>query len=381
MVAIAPRRKLLTLAAVTNGRRQWLSVLRVSVVAAALGLIAATFRDVEFERVGILFGAAGPALAWVVVPMGVSLFIESAGWAAAFRGSGRRVPLLGLFRVRVTSEALALTLPAGMLFCESTKPFLLATHCGLEPEASIAGMAARKYLLLVSQAAYISGFALLGAAQLEQASAYLFAAPGLSSAVLVVGVLVGASAAGCALLLHRGRLGQRAFAGLSRLPVRALRALLERNRARFAQTDGELRKYFVRASATTPLCAPLFLAAWVLEAVETYLILRLLGVELSFGAVGAIEVTVSFLRHVSFVLPAGIGVQDLGYVTFLYAAGVRDPLIVGAGFTLTKRAKEGAWALLGYVLLAADLRSARSLAAAGGATAAYAAPRLEADVA
>lgn len=324
----------------------------------AFGLLAFTFRDVQVDRVGaLLLQVGGPALLWALVPMGVALFVESVGWAGAFRSLGRRVPLLGLFRVRITSEALALTLPAGMLFCESTKPFLLARHCGLATETSIAGMAARKYLLLVSQAAYLTIFGLLGAPYLEQASVGVVGVGGLSMWVLGAGVLVGGTAFGSAQLLHRGRVAERALEMLSRVPLRPLRGLLERSRFRFARTDGELRRFFSRSHAGTPACALAFLASWMLEAFETYLILRLLGVELSFWAVGGFEVALSFLRHVTFVLPAGIGVQDLGYVAFLQALGVSDPLVVGAGFVLVKRAKEAAWALLGFALLAADLRA------------------------
>jgi glycosyltransferase 2 family protein len=339
-----------------QGRFGWL---RLTGVVVAFGLFAFTFRNVQLAQVGaLLFTVGGPALLWALVPMGVALLAESVGWAGAFRSLGHRVPLLGLYRVRVTSEALALTLPAGMLFCESAKPFLLARHCRLATESSIAGMAARKYLLLVSQAAYLLIFGLLGAPHLEQASLAVVGVGGLSTWVIGAGVLVGLSALVSAQLLHRARVAERALEMLSRLPLRALRRLLESSRARFAQTDGELRRFFSRSHPRTPVCALAFLASWMLEAFETYLILRLLGVELSFWAVGGFEVALSLLRHVTFLLPAGIGLQDLGYLAFLRALGVSDPLVTGAAFVLVKRAKEATWALLGFALLAADLRAA-----------------------
>jgi uncharacterized membrane protein YbhN (UPF0104 family) len=164
--------------------------LRIAGAGVALGVLVWTFRHVDFARVhGLLERVSGWGLAAVLVPMGASLFSESLGWAWAFRSFGRPVPLLGLFRVRVTSEALALTLPAGVLFCESIKPFLLGRHCGLPAETSIAGMGARKYLLLVSQAVYLTLFGVLGAASLEVASLGLFGMPGLSYAVPGAGLL------------------------------------------------------------------------------------------------------------------------------------------------------------------------------------------------
>ncbi len=339
----------------------WLRGLGVVVAVVLLGL---TFRNLDISAVSEVLGRTrGLSLLWVLVPMGCALTLESLGWAWAFRRSGHAVPFWGLWRARVTSEALALTLPAGMLFCESSKPFLLARHCGLGTEVSLAAMAVRKYLLLASQSVYISGFALLGAPFLERASVGIIGRSGLALGLLGLGgaVLVVAIASGVS--LRDGRIAERVRRTLARLPVKALRGSLEKSRGSFAVTDGELRK-FLRGPlwfASTP--ALLFLSSWVLEAVETYLILRLLGVDLSFEAVAALEVALSFLRHATFLLPAGLGVQDLGYIAFLRALGASDPLTMGAAFVLIKRAKECAWAALGYALLASDLRADGALAA------------------
>jgi hypothetical protein len=65
------------------------------------------------------------------------------------------------------------------------------------------------------------------------------------------------------------------------------------------------------------------------------------------------------------VLPAGLGVQDLGYVLFLRALGVADPLVTGAAFSLIKRGKEALWIAVGYAcLLSSRRRSVPALAEA-----------------
>jgi uncharacterized membrane protein YbhN (UPF0104 family) len=91
-------------------------------------------------------------------------------------------------------------------------------------------------------------------------------------------------------------------------------------------------------------------ASWLFEAVESYLMLRLLGVELSFAAVLAIEAVVSFARHVLIVVPAGVGVQDVGYVALLAALGVHDAVTLGAAFAVLKRSKEAFWAVVGLTM-------------------------------
>ena len=92
--------------------------------------------------------------------------------------------------------------------------------------------------------------------------------------------------------------------------------------------------------------------------------------ELDFFSIASIEVLLSFLKNVVFVLPAGLGIQDVGYVSCLSALGVSDALTLGAAFSALKRGKELFWAAIGYALLASESRPALTTV-----------PRLSVDVA
>jgi len=59
---------------------------------------------------------------------------------------------------------------------------------------------------------------------------------------------------------------------------------------------------------------------------------------------------VTLLRSIAFMVPAGLGVQDAGYVAFLAAFGVPEAATVGVAFVLIKRAKELFWIAMGFVL-------------------------------
>ena len=93
------------------------------------------------------------------------------------------------------------------------------------------------------------------------------------------------------------------------------------------------------------------LAAWLMDSVETWLILRVLGVRIGFFSVYAFEPGLSLVRSMAFFVPAGLGVQDLGYFAFFNALGVPDAMGVGAAFVLLKRTKELFWVIVGYSLL------------------------------
>lgn len=332
------------------------SVIRVVGLSLAVFTLLWTFRDAEPRRVSALLSRVGGAGLLILVPQLCSLFVESVGWRLAFEAMGRRLSLFGLFRARLATEALAQTLPMGVVFCESMKPVLLARTCGADLSTSLAGMAARKWLLAGSQSVYVAGFALLAWPVLAGISSAVLGRSGLPHALAAAALLLFALAAGGYVVLAHGRLASRLHAWLSKLPFGWLRARLEPLGVRCAHTDGQLRTFFASAFHS-PLPFLAFLSGWLFEAAETFIILALLGVHLPWATLGALEVSASFLRNVAFVVPAGLGVQDVSYLAFLRALGVPDALNVAMAFSLLKRSKECFWAVCGYVVLGLDLRA------------------------
>jgi hypothetical protein len=217
-------------------------------------------------------------------------------------------------------------------------------------------MAARKWLLLGSQALYVGGFAVLGFGVLRRISSAVVGGSALPYLMVGSALLLALLALLSFVLLSRGRVASRVYALLARIPVARFRAALSASHEKFSHTDGELERFFASA-LRSPLPVLAFLMGWLLEAAETVLILRLLGVELPLVTIGATEVAASFLRNVAFVVPAGLGIQDAGYLAFLSALGVPDTLNVTAAFLLLKRSKECCWAAIGYLVLGIELRA------------------------
>src|SRR5262249_61957944 len=81
----------------------------------------------------------------------------------------------------------------------------------------------------------------------------------------------------------------------------------------------------------------------------TWLLGRLVGIDLPIANVIAREASVVFARNVAFFVPAGLGVQDAGYLAFLGAYGVAPQL--ATAFVLAKRVKELVWTAAGYLIL------------------------------
>ena len=349
-----------------------LLALRVASGLCALSLLVWTFHGVDFAKVSASMtniGAVG--LVFILLPALLALCLECMGWSRVFQRLGQRVELRTLLRVRLMTEAVAQTLPLGVIWAESLKPALLGRHAGMPTSRAVAGLIARKYLLVSSQAVYVALLSACGVATLHRLARSLTGHAELAWGAFAVSGVLCLLALGISGGLARGRVADRVFALLRRVPHARLQHGLRLRQASFTHTDSLTERYFAAGFVQTTLApGAFFLCGWLCESLETFLILRLLGVELDFFTVASIEVLLSFLKNVLFVLPAGIGVQDVGYVSCLAALGVPDALTVGAAFSALKRGKELFWAAVGYALLASETRPALTTA-----------PRLSVDVA
>lgn len=310
---------------------------------------------------------AGPILALGLVPFFVQLALDALAWRALLAGLGRRVAWRRLLAVRLATEAVLLTVPGGSLVGESLKPYLLRRVADVPIAETVATVAVKRALLTVALATYLALAWLTGRTLYAAASASVTGTAHLAGYVAGVAALV-AGLGGLALAaLLSATFADRVRRALSRLPSRRLSAALERRRAAFQVADDALVR--LRRPAVLATGFGLLVTVWLCEAVETYLLLRLVGVELALPHVLAIEAVVVVARNAAFFVPAGLGVQDAGYLAFLGASGVAPAL--SAAFLVAKRGKELVWIAVGYgVLVVLDRRypavSAVSVAVQGG---------------
>ncbi len=335
-----------------------LVALRVVSGLSAVALLVWTFRAVDLARVWQSITNVGLlGLVLIAAPELLSLALECLGWGRVFETLGQDMPARPLMRVRVITEAVAQTLPLGVIWAESLKPMLLSRHAGVSASRAVAALVARKYLLVASQAVYVALLAACGFATLRKLARALAGHAGLAWAAFAVSAMLCLLAFGLCGAFTRGRMAERAFELLRGVRHTRWQRELQRRRSGFISTDNLTSAYFAVGFVRATLYPGFFfLCGWLCEAVETFVILRLLGVSLDFFAVGSLEVLLSFLKNIVFILPAGLGVQDAGYVSCLNALGVPDALQIGAAFMALKRGKQLLWSALGYLLWAADAR-------------------------
>ena len=103
-------------------------------------------------------------------------------------------------------------------------------------------------------------------------------------------------------------------------------------------------------------------AGYLVGALETWFALTLLGHPVSLEAALAIEALTQAIRHATFIVPGGLGIQEAGVVLFGHLAGVSGEAALA--LALVKRAREvlfGLPALLSWQWVEARVvRQARS---------------------
>ena len=326
-------------------------LLRVLVVVLSAALFVRVLWVADLRNVAGLLADVGPLALLAVVPYGVAVIVDTAGWAAILRGLEARVATWRLLRLRLSTEAVQLSFPGGPILAEGLKVWFLSRQFGVAIPEGSASLAVKKALQVGTQGVYLLTAGVVAGSALPEGSK-------LRVALFLLGILSSTVAAGMIAVLLSGRIAERLFRLLRRVPVVRVQQWMIAREVAFMDTDQHVRAVLQSHVRGLVVAFVWILAGWFAEAGESWVLLKLLGVDLSFAAVLAFEPVVSFARSAAFFIPAGLGVQDAGYMAFLRRAGIPDAVNRAAAFVLLKRFKEVVWIAVGWILLLASRRRA-----------------------
>jgi hypothetical protein len=315
----------------------------------AVTLLWATFRAVDFAEVAALVLTAGPLLLLPLAGYLVPLSVDTVALQRILSRLGQRIGFGALLSVRLSAEAVQLSLPGGSVLSESITPPLLHARGGVPLPQGLAAVAARKCFFGFTQSFFLV-LALLFAQPMITAAAHHVRFAELVPAFAVSAAALFAVSSTAMGLLARGSLGERLRRALAALPSHAFRGFLDRRHAGIGRFDRDVSDLLQPRRIAS--LAPPVLLIWFAEAFETWLGLWLLGLPLTFADAVAIEAGVSILRLLGAAIPAALGVQEIGYVAFVAAAGAPAALTLTAAFSVLKRSKEAFWMLVGYSFFA-----------------------------
>jgi uncharacterized membrane protein YbhN (UPF0104 family) len=332
-------------------QQRLLSALAWVASALLVGLLVRQLLHVDFAHALSLIRRAGIATVVIALPYPAAMAIDTFTGGLLLKMLGHRVRFRDLYSVRLACEAVLLSLPLGTAIAESLNLFLLYRRCHVAPTHAIAATVGKRWLLLRAHALYVALSAVVGYHVLSTTSRALIHTDGLPFIVFISGVVPFGLAAALAATFEGGS-AARAFGSiLRRIPIDWVKHWTQKRSERFTETDAALARVIKQGPRAIRTYTGLLLSAWFMDSIETLLILRVLGVDIGLVEVFAFEAGLSLVRSSAFFVPAGLGIQDLGYFAFFGALGIPDALAVGTAFVLLKRTKELFWVVTGYGLL------------------------------
>lgn len=266
-------------------------------------------------------------------PVALVMVLDTLGWRFAFLRDG--VAFRTLLVTRLAGEAFNLATPTAALGGEAVKAWLLR---GTVPvDASVPSVIVAKTTITIAQGLFLLvGVALawsgaLPGSSLLQGMLWLLAIETVALAGFVVAQMRGMLAVG-------GRL-------LAQLGLGAVRAEV------LGRIDGALGRFYREAPGRLALSIAFHFLAWLLGALETWMILAFLGVPVSLAAATVIEAFGTAIRVATFLIPASLGALEGGFVVTFAALGLGSTTAVS--FSLIRRIREAVWVGLGLVAFAA----------------------------
>lgn len=335
---------------------------RLLLATVGLGIFAFTLRDFDAAGFATLLGDRGAGLGLILIPHAIGSLLHTAGFRSLLRGFAPIVttPPRWLFAklhaIVLASEAARMALPAGIIVGESVSLVGLTGNLQLRVSEALGILGMKKAWHLTAHSVWMVLLVSLGWHELRALGTNL-REPWLAvvAALLVTATLV-TSGLGTLALITSSRAAALFTRVSAKIPLQSIRtwALGRLAEQRSADTLHIDRAAHLRG-------AVFFTAQWGALVLETFVILRLLGMPIQFTQALTLEMGVVMIRALAFAVPGQVGVQDAGYVTILEALHIQGATELAVFFVLLRRGKEAFFIVVGFVLAAAARSRAKKV--------------------
>jgi putative membrane protein len=309
----------------------------------ALGVALLVVLVVQNEPRSIL--ASIRELSWrlglvVCFPAVLVAVLDALGWRFAFLED--RVPLWRLTIARLAGEAFNLTTPTGAVGGEVVKAWLIRSRVPLAE--AVPSVIVAKTTITIAQGLFLLLGIVLGWHLFASGSSLLIA----MELLLIVEVVA---------LSFFVAAQTRGFLARSVRPLRWLGIYAATASGRLQQVDDALARFYRTKPGRLALSILFHFLAWLLGAIETYLIMTFLGIPVTLLTATVIEALGASIRFATFVIPASLGVLEGGYAALFGVLGLGSS--AGLSFTLVRRMRELVWILVGLVVFGVMRTDAR----------------------
>jgi Lysylphosphatidylglycerol synthase TM region len=329
----------------SSARRSAGIVLKVLAALIIIFVLWRQFAGVKIDTVLALLDRVGFAMIFVLVPPLLQLFAETLGLALCIPGVHPVKSIAKVLPVRIGCDALLNSLPAGVVAAETLRPIWLRRACRIPIEESVAACLMGKINMAAAQGLFIAVIMVLLA----------FAGSGhgfvLSVNTIVPVVVVFILVFAVVGYVYSGPRVTQLFSLLKRIAWSRWQHFLSRFESSVVQIDATILGFARKGRRTVFGSLAAFIVGWLLLGLESYVILRILGQNISVGQGFLMEGTASLLRIAFFFIPSAFGAVEAAYVSLIASFGVADPPSIALAFIAIKRSQEVLWIVLGYIAL------------------------------
>ncbi len=283
------------------------------------------------------------AVGWTTFAQICALFLvyfaaDVINWQAALPQVPRTLRWFArLWLVRMIGDAYNNVTPMAALGGEPVKAWLMKRRYGVPWRETGAGIVIARTSTMFALIAFVA----IGVALVWRRPGLSNYQQGLAAATLLV-VVAGTVAI---FLVQYFKLSTRLARALgnTRWAARLVRAI-----AAVEDIDRKLVAYYGAHRLALLMSIGAAWLAWVLGALEAWLILHALGTTVSFADVWIMEAFVQSMRAASFFIPASLGVQEAAILVMIdWLLGAQS---VGVATALVRRAREMLWIALSLLL-------------------------------
>jgi uncharacterized protein (TIRG00374 family) len=269
----------------------------------------------------------------ICFPAVLVAMLDTLGWRFAFLED--RVPFRWLVSARLAGEAFNLTTPTGAVGGELVKAWLIRPRIALTE--GVPSVIVAKTTITIAQGLFLLVGIVLAWRTFASDSLLLLGMQGL----LVVEVL---ALGGFVVAQTRG------FMTRGERLLRRLGLYRSEGSGGLMRVDDALARFYSTKPGRLTLSITFHFLAWLLGSIESYLILRFLGIPVTLLGATVIEALGASIRFATFIIPGSLGALEGGYAAIFAGLGLGGT--AGVSFTLVRRMREAVWIAIGLVVFA-----------------------------
>jgi uncharacterized protein (TIRG00374 family) len=306
------------------------------IIITVLVFAALFLNGTDFNKVAASLNRVGYSFLWLLLISFSSYFLGTIAWRYCMGEMGKQVGLLRLFVIRHVGETVGIVNPTSIVAGEAVKVYLLRHH-DIRQKTVVTSVLLSRVLMMLTQLMVFTVVALYVAIQSGRFIADFDGISNILCVLITVVMLIRA------IVLSKGKL-KNAIAKTKAGRYIACRTVKLRGKIREAMF--ELKLFFKTNKMALGMSVMFFLLHWITGSLEFFVVLRLLGVAVSYAPVVFVDMSVILFKSAGAFIPAQIGVEEYGNKVMLASIGIAA-MEIWVTASILRRARQLFWIVFG----------------------------------